>query len=924
VPGPRAPWWMYVIAASFLAFFALLSYYDLFGPDVSGVSFGFPFEDRKGRLISAPMSPALERAGAKPGDYLVRLDGQQLYTVSDWFAIAANLEVGRQVRLGIERGGRQFEVEATFERHQMLESIYQVGVLASHASQILILVVSLFIAFSRPRNLSARLGSLQLAAGAALPLYLLPTGAAVGWRHLPALAGALLWFPCIARFVFSSLFCTFCGVFPRRLFRARWPWAIIWAPALLSVPSDIRYTFAMVYQPTHTTAVVPGWMMRTQFPLAAAYVAAGFVMLVLHYRRLEDLNERRRLRVLLVGSAVSSVLLTPLFVSVPGGFGPTPSRLFLSAPYLVAAYSLTLACPLSFAYAILRHRLFDIRVIIRRGLQYALARRVLLSSVPALGLILLGDLLLHRQPLVEVLRLRGWMYGALGGLAVVAQARRQQWLTTLDRHFFRERYDAQRLLREVAEGIREAKGLEQVALPLVARIETAMHPEFVALLIREPEAASFRSVAAAPGGQAPPPLAADSKLMSLVRVLGKAIELPSEESGWPLQQLPPEEIDYLRAARIDLLVPIASGRDRREALLALGVKRSEEPYAREDQDLLMAIAASLALLLHKSVATVPAQVINGFEECAQCGACYDASTGHCPKDGSALTSIHIPRLLAGRYRLEHRLGRGGMGTVYEATDGALGRRVAVKLIREDLVGQPDAAQRFRREAQVAASFAHPNVVTVFDFGLEGSHAFLVMELLEGTNLREEIRSRGRLVPVRTLEIMRGVCAAVEAAHQRHLIHRDLKPENVFLARAQTREIPKVLDFGLAKFLHTGAAAIPNAPTATAVETGVGVLIGTLQYMAPEQLAGGTPQPAWDLWALAVLAYEMLTGTHPFDSARPDWHRALVAGSFTPIAAYFPESPPRLTEFIAGALALDPKRRPDSARSFFLELDRALA
>ena len=120
-------------------------------------------------------------------------------------------------------------------------------------------------------------------------------------------------------------------------------------------------------------------------------------------------------------------------------------------------------------------------------------------------------------------------------------ARRQQWLTTLDRHFFRKRYDAQRLLREVAEGIREAAGLEQVASRLVAGIETALHPEFVALLIHQPEAASFRSVAAAPVGHAPPPLAADSKLISLVRLLGKAMELPSEESGWLRQQLPPEQ-----------------------------------------------------------------------------------------------------------------------------------------------------------------------------------------------------------------------------------------------------------------------------------------------------------------------------------------------------------------------------------------------
>jgi hypothetical protein len=161
VPRSRAPWWMYVIAASFLAFFALLYYSDFFGPDLLGASFGFPFENPKGRIvfISAPMGPAFEHAGAKPGDYLVRVDGQELYTVSDWIAIAANLEVGRRVRLGLDRGGRQFEAEATLERPELLGSIDSVIWLVSHASGFLILLVSLFIAFSRPWDVSARLGA---------------------------------------------------------------------------------------------------------------------------------------------------------------------------------------------------------------------------------------------------------------------------------------------------------------------------------------------------------------------------------------------------------------------------------------------------------------------------------------------------------------------------------------------------------------------------------------------------------------------------------------------------------------------------------------------------------------------------------------------------------------------------------------------
>jgi len=148
------------LRASFLAFFALIFYYDLFGPDVPGLSFGPTFENRKGQMVvlSPPMNPAFERARAKTGDYVVSVDGQEVYTDSDWLAVAANLEVGRPVRLGIERGARHFEVQTTFERNQILGSLFRASFLPTEASRFLMLVVSLFIAFSRPYNLSARPG----------------------------------------------------------------------------------------------------------------------------------------------------------------------------------------------------------------------------------------------------------------------------------------------------------------------------------------------------------------------------------------------------------------------------------------------------------------------------------------------------------------------------------------------------------------------------------------------------------------------------------------------------------------------------------------------------------------------------------------------------------------------------------------------
>ena len=305
-----------------------------------------------------------------------------------------------------------------------------------------------------------------------------------------------------------------------------------------------------------------------------------------------------------------------------------------------------------------------------------------------------------------------------------------------------------------------------------------------------------------------------------------------------------------------------------------------------------------------------------FEECPKCGACYDSGTGRCSVDGEALSTVRVPRLLGGRYRAEKRLGRGGMGTVYQATDLALERQVAVKVVRDDVPSDDDLGERFRREALAEAGFAHPNIVTVHDFGVVDSCAFLVMELLEGVSLREELDRSKKLPVSRCLEILSGVCAGIDAAHQRHLVHRDIKPENIFLARAGTQVVPKVLDFGIAKFL-------PSAPQPSN-QTAAGFVIGSANYMAPEQFCGDTVDAGADIWALAVVTYEMLTGAHPFPSATMAENRAAVLfGRFTPIASHLPDAPPSLQDFFALALAPDPKARRLSAREFYAELERTL-
>jgi serine/threonine-protein kinase len=234
--------------------------------------------------------------------------------------------------------------------------------------------------------------------------------------------------------------------------------------------------------------------------------------------------------------------------------------------------------------------------------------------------------------------------------------------------------------------------------------------------------------------------------------------------------------------------------------------------------------------------------------------------------------------------------------------------VAAKVIRDELVAAGDAADRFQHEARLAAALTHPNVVTVYDFGVFEGRAFLVMELLDGTTLRERMRSSGPLAPAGALAVMRGICAAVDAAHQRQLVHRDLKPENIFLASTDQGETVKVLDFGVAKMLAPDWTASPLASTAD------GVLVGTLPYMAPEQLRGEAVSATWDLWAIAVIAHELIAGKHPFAGTAVARRAPHTAG----------ECPQLIGEFFDKALSADPENRPATASALMAAFERAVS
>ncbi|HVP41791.1 MAG TPA: protein kinase [Terriglobales bacterium] len=910
----RAPWWIYACAAVFLGYFCLnFVYFEFFGWGTTGLNLD--------RRADSPVIQSIDRRakapGLEPGDVLVSIGDFSIRNNLDFVIAVWNLEGPGPIPVVADRNGTT--VHATLSllrRYQGTPLFVRVVGLLWSLSSLLQLLLAFFIVFSRPHELAARVGALFLAA-LACEYHPIVTGGAVVWRHLPwPVQGAFLVPDVISNGAWWFLVFAFFSVFPRQVFsRSKWIWLSI--PGFAFVLANPLWRLGLVFAPHRLQLNLSNAQVRVGFlaglSLAGAYVMGGLACLLWSYRR-SEVNERRRIRLLSTGAAIS---LGAFFGGFPlAAFAP---KVWARPDMQILIPALMFVFPLCFAYALVKHQLFDVRIMIRQGLQYAVARGVLLYLVPVSVAILVLDLVLHKDQTVgALLSQRGWPYATLGILAAVGHVKRQSWMQALDRRFFRERYNAQQVLHEVVDEIRKASSLEEEAPRAVARMESALHPEFVALLVRGPGEDRYRCIASAPAGVAVGAVDANSKLVGMMRVLGKPLHTTASESSWLRAQLPHEETDFLRQARIELLVPVAMSADACEALLVFGPKRSEEPYSSEDQELLLAIAGALALLLERP-ATAPAR--GGYVECGECGECYDSGISRCASDGSQLTPMPFPRTLAGRYRLAKRLGRGGMGTVYRATDTALDREVAIKMLREDLIANPEAAERFRRESRMSASVTHPNLVAIHDFGIEsGRGAFLVMELLVGKTLRQQLLHGGRLPAARALDILRGVCAAVEAAHKRGLIHRDLKPENIFLARAESADVPKVLDFGVAKLLaRTPDTAMPTA------DTGDGILLGTAQYMCPEQLKGELVEPSWDLWALAVISYEMLSGVHPFAASTiAAVHSAVLEGRYRPLAETLPDAPSSLPGFFAAAFATDRARRPATAGDLLLLLERSLA
>jgi GAF domain-containing protein/predicted Ser/Thr protein kinase len=645
-----------------------------------------------------------------------------------------------------------------------------------------------------------------------------------------------------------------------------------------------------------------GWTFEASFALALAVNVLIVVEGIVRFRGNLDPDERRRIQIV-VYTGVPAVFAYALKTGIPLVLGllgmpievPWPVEAVLQAIVLLPAFGLP--------YAVAVRHVFSPRTVLRSSLQYAFARRTLTALVVLPIAALAASLVQQRdQSLAMIVTGRPLFYLfflAMLGIVLKYREAAQRWL---DQRFFRDEYDAREILVSLAGRVPyEADPRDLVAM-VVTQIDSALHPECLAVLASDAPHGSNPTASLEPVASlrvAATGLKADSGVITLLQWSDKPLEIFLDDEQSSVARMPAADRRWLEEMNAALLVPIfAGGSDPRPfiGLIALGRKRSEEPYTSEDRDLLRGIAVQMGVALDLS------RLRRRASTPAEAGGSRPTFTPTVVIGGSdSGSAISVGAVVDQKYRVDALIGQGGMGAVFRAWDLRLERPVAIKVVRAHLIADPDSRMRFRRESQIVARLQHPSIVTVFDYGnLADGAAFLVMEFVDGEDLRQLLKREGKLDPARMARLVTGIAGGVDIAHQSGVYHRDLKPENILLPKSGTG--PKVVDFGVAKMREPGDGSTISL---------AGTIVGTPAYMAPEQLRGEAVDARADVFSLGVMAYEMVTARLPYTGASLfDIGMKQVAGQVDMSG---------IDRSIAGpikdAIAYEKEKRPESAAAF---------
>ena len=648
------------------------------------------------------------------------------------------------------------------------------------------------------------------------------------------------------------------------------------------------------------------------WPIIGLSALPALLVMVLR-SRLVELAERRRVRILIFSAALGGSPI--LFFSMLDALGLLQDpRMIRVAAWL--AYPGLLAIPFLTVYAVLVDKALGVRLIIRRGLQYALARYTLIAAGLFPLLLMMGFVYQNRaQPVAALFGgSEALILLALSLLAFAALRVRERLEDSLDRRFFRQQYDAKRILRTLVEQAREAASPQALGRALAHQIDKALQPETVIVL-----GADEGDGWLVPLGGVGSPLSTEGPALAELRTSASLVDVEK----WSRAGIDTQESRWLEDNRIRMMAPLMGRGGELLGVIGLGGKRSELPYTAEDRELLRDVASASAVTLENvgmRLLDTRGQA-DGSEgsptpqqpawECQTCHAIQPEHADACRVCGGRGAPALVPPVVAGKFRMVRRLGKGAAGVVYLAEDATLGRHVAVKTLP---ALSPTQAARLRREARALAAVSHPHLALIYGTESWADVPMLVLEFLAGGTLSAALAD-GPLPVDEALEIAGKLADAVAHMHDKGMLHRDIKPSNIGFTQDG---VPKLMDFGLVQLTaavwgDTPPGQIPVGPTHLSLS---GPMPGTVSYMSPEALSGEPPAPREDIWSLSVVTYEMIAGERPWKARTlPTAIAQVLNVEAPPLQDHGQETPARLGELLADCLAGDPRRRPASAAAF---------
>ena len=647
-------------------------------------------------------------------------------------------------------------------------------------------------------------------------------------------------------------------------------------------------------------------------PIVYGLCAAAFPVLL--WRAVQEQGEARRRVLLFAGGLVGGSL--PFALQAMLDAIPAYNRFIHQQPVVellvgVVLFTALGSIPFVTAYSVLFDRIVDLRVVLRTALQYVLARYTILglTMVPfAAAALLVGR---HRTETLAALMTapRLIVLALMGAAGLVSLKLRRRWLDALDRRYFREQYDSRQVVDGLVSGALAARDASDLEARIHAAIDRTLHANVALFVVNDGFGVLERP---GTGGDA---ISLAAILPSLAVTDLVPMDVDTADPHSPLSRLPPEEKRWVAESGFVLLLGLCASGSRPVGLLALSAKRSGLAYSAEDRRMLSAIGASASLALDNlrlratsdPASEPPARV------CQRCSRMNPSDAKSCTC-GGPVGEAAAPHVLRGVFRLDRRIGSGGMGVVYHARDLNLGRSVAIKTLPRVT---PERAAQLRREARAMATVAHTNLAVIYDIDTWRGIPFLVQEFLEGGTLALKLTG-GPLAIREAIDLAETLAGALDHIHRAGLIHRDVKPSNIGFSAAG---VTKLLDFGLARL--TRPTDDENGPTTTQTldaDSGPhwssdGAMVGTLLYMSPEALSREAASPLLDLWSLSVVFYECLTGARPFVAKNAtDMLFTITTGTVVPPSALRPECPGVIDEFFVRALHRQSNRRFPDAHS----------